>query len=63
MSNGKFVDKFSFVAAYITLYMLYLFPLIIILILVIYKYKHGKLDNKLKYNFGAIILLIKTNSV
>ena len=40
-NNDKFIDKFSHIAAYVTLYILYIFPLLIILIIILYTYKYG----------------------
>ena len=43
--------------------MLLAFPIVIMITLQLYNYKHGKLDNDFKGKFGPLFLLIRTDSV
>jgi len=64
MENGQTVDKISFIASYVTLYFLYIFPIAIIAILIKEYYNKGTLDDpKFQERYGPLILDLRTASV
>ena len=61
--NGNPSDMFSYVSSYATLSFLMVFPFIIIIILSLYKKKHGILNDEFSEKYKPLVLEIKTNSL
>lgn len=61
MKNAETLDKISYIASYVTLFFLYLFPLSIILILI--KHKGTLNEDSFKAKYAPLILDLKTSSI